>query len=459
MIEEYKYGFNDGDVGVLKFEKGLSEEVITKISELKKEPKWMLEYRLEAYKHFKNLDMPDWSVDLSELDYDDIYYYLKPSEKMYDSWDDVPEKIKDTFERLGIPEAERKFLAGVSTQYESEVVYHNLERELKEKGVIFLDTDTALKKYPEMFKEYFGKLVPSNDNKLAALNSAVWSGGTFIYVPKNVKLEKPLQAYFRINAERFGQFERTLIIVDEGADVTYVEGCTAPIYTNDSLHAAVVEIFVKKGARCRYTTIQNWSTNVYNLVTKRAIVENDGNMEWIDGNLGSKVTMKYPSIILKGDNSKGTTISIAVSGKNQIQHTGAKMIHLGKNTASNIISKSISSYGGQSVYRGIVNHTSRATDAKTNVECDALILDENSTSETIPLNIIKNGTSTLQHEAKVSKISEELLFYLMSRGMSEEEANEMIILGFIEPFSKELPMEYAVELNRLIKLEMEGSVG
>lgn len=459
MNEEYKFGFNDGEVGILKLEKGLSEEIITKISKIKEEPDWMLEYRLNAYKHFKNLKMPNWSVDLSSLDYDDIYYYLKPSEKMYNSWDEVPEKIKNTFERLGIPEAERKFLAGVSTQYESEVVYHNLERELKEKGIIFLDTDTALKKYPELFKEYFGKLVPSDDNKLAALNSAVWSGGTFIYVPKNVKLDKPLQAYFRINAERFGQFERTLIIVDEYADVSYVEGCTAPIYTNDSLHAAVVEIFVKKGARCRYTTIQNWSTNVYNLVTKRAIVEEGGNMEWIDGNLGSKVTMKYPSIILKGDNSKGTTISIAVSGKNQIQHTGAKMIHLGKNTASNVISKSISKNGGKSIYRGVVNHTSGAVGAKTNVECDALILDDLSSSETIPINIIKNGETTLQHEAKVTKISEELLFYIMSRGFTEEEANEMIILGFLEPFSRELPMEYAVELNRLIKLEMEGSVG
>ena len=391
MNNDYKYGFNDGDVGVLKLEKGLNEDIIRKISTLKNEPEWLLRYRLDAYKNFLKIPNPNWGVDLNDIDLDDIYYYLKPSEKVEENWDKVPEVIKNTFDKIGVIEAEDKYLSGIATQYESEVVYHNLEKELKEKGVIFLDTDTAIKRYPDLVKEYFGTLVPSSDNKYAALNSAVFSGGTFIYVPKGVKLNKPLQSYFRINSDKMGQFERTLIIVDEGADLTYVEGCTAPTYSNDALHAAVVEIFVKKGGRCRYTAIQNWSNNVYNLVTKRAICEEGAIMEWIDGNLGSKVNMKYPAVILKGEGSIGTTISIAVSGANQIQDAGAKMIHLAPNTSSNIISKSISKNGGNSIYRGLVYHDKQAINAKTNVQCDTLILDDLSKSDTIPSNIIKNG--------------------------------------------------------------------
>lgn len=459
MNKDYKYGFNDGNIGVLKLEKGLTEDVVRQISKLKNEPEWLLDYRLTAYKHFLEIPNPKWGVDLNDIDLDDIYYYLKPSSNVEQNWDKVPETIKNTFDKIGIIEAENKHLSGVATQYESEVVYHNIEKELKEKGVIFLDTDSAIKQYPDLFKEYFGQLVSSNDNKYAALNSAVFSGGSFIYVPKGVKLDKPLQSYFRINSDKMGQFERTLIVVDEGADLTYVEGCTAPIYSNNSLHAAVVEIYVKKGGRCRYTAIQNWSNNVYNLVTKRATCEENAIMEWIDGNLGSKVNMKYPAVILKGEGSVGTTISIAVSGANQIQDAGAKMIHLAPNTSSNIISKSISKNGGNSIYRGVVYHSPEATNAKTHVQCDTLILDAQSKSDTIPLNVIKNGTSTLEHEAKVSKISEELLYYIMSRGLTESEANEMIVMGFIEPFTRELPMEYAVELNQLLKMEMEGSVG
>jgi len=457
--KDYKYGFNDGNIGVLKLEKGLTEDVVRQISKLKNEPEWLLDYRLTAYKHFLEIPNPKWGVDLNDIDLDDIYYYLKPSSNVEQNWDKVPETIKNTFDKIGIIEAENKHLSGVATQYESEVVYHNIEKELKEKGVIFLDTDSAIKQYPDLFKEYFGQLVSSNDNKYAALNSAVFSGGSFIYVPKGVKLDKPLQSYFRINSDKMGQFERTLIVVDEGADLTYVEGCTAPIYSNNALHAAVVEIYVKKGGRCRYTAIQNWSNNVYNLVTKRATCEENAIMEWIDGNLGSKVNMKYPAVILKGEGSVGTTISIAVSGANQIQDAGAKMIHLAPNTSSNIISKSISKNGGNSIYRGVVYHSPEATNAKTHVQCDTLILDAQSKSDTIPLNVIKNGTSTLEHEAKVSKISEELLYYIMSRGLTESEANEMIVMGFIEPFTRELPMEYAVELNQLLKMEMEGSVG
>lgn len=459
MNKDYKYGFNDGNIGVLKLEKGLTEDVVRQISKLKNEPEWLLDYRLTAYKHFLEIPNPKWGVDLNDIDLDDIYYYLKPSSNVEQNWDKVPETIKNTFDKIGIIEAENKHLSGVATQYESEVVYHNIEKELKEKGVIFLDTDSAIKQYPDLFKEYFGQLVSSNDNKYAALNSAVFSGGSFIYVPKGVKLDKPLQSYFRINSDKMGQFERTLIVVDEGADLTYVEGCTAPIYSNNALHAAVVEIYVKKGGRCRYTAIQNWSNNVYNLVTKRATCEENAIMEWIDGNLGSKVNMKYPAVILKGEGSVGTTISIAVSGANQIQDAGAKMIHLAPNTSSNIISKSISKNGGNSIYRGVVYHSPEATNAKTHVQCDTLILDAQSKSDTIPLNVIKNGTSTLEHEAKVSKISEELLYYIMSRGLTESEANEMIVMGFIEPFTRELPMEYAVELNQLLKMEMEGSVG
>ncbi|MDD3341018.1 MAG: Fe-S cluster assembly protein SufB [Bacilli bacterium] len=457
--EEYKYGFNDGDVSVVKFSKGLDEEKIRNISSLKKEPKWLLDYRLKSYQNFLNIENPTWGPSLKDIDLDDIYYFVKASDNTSDKWEKVPTKIKNTFDKLGVIEAEEKFLGGIATQYESEMVYHSLEKEWQEKGVIFTDTDTAIKEHPDLYQKYFGTLVKNDDNKYAALNSSVFSGGSFIYIPKGVKLEKPLHSYFRLNSDKMGQFERTLIIVEEDADVTYIEGCTAPSYSSNSLHAAVVEIFVGKNARCRYTAIQNWSSNVYNLVTKRAICEEGAIMEWIDGNLGSKVNMKYPAIILKGDHSVGTTISIAVSGKDQIQDAGSKMIHLGKNTSSNIISKSISKNGGNSIYRGLIYHDKNAINAKTNVECDTLILDELSKSDTIPMNIVKNGTSTIQHEAKVSKISEELLYYIQSRGITEEQANEMIIMGFIEPFTRELPMEYAIELNQLLKMEMEGSVG
>jgi len=458
-VREYEYGFNDGDVGVLKFDKGLDADIVRQISNIKKEPEWMTKFRLDAYKIFAEKPLPSFGPDLSHLDFDNMYYYLKPSEQSARSWDEVPDKIKETFDRLGLPEAEQKYLAGVATQYESEMVYHNMQKELEEQGVIFTDPETGLREYPEIFAKYFAQLVPPTDNKFAALNSAVWSGGSFIYVPKGVKIEQPLQSYFRINAETMGQFERTLIVVDEGADLHYVEGCTAPTYATDSLHAAVVEIFVEKNARCRYTTIQNWSDNVYNLVTKRAQVETGGSMEWIDGNIGAGITMKYPACILKGDYAQGTTISIAMAGANQHQDTGAKMIHLGKHTSSTIISKSISRGGGNVTYRGIVDHEPEADSAFSHIECDTIIMDEVSKSDTIPYNYIKNGNSVLEHEAKVSKVSEEQLFYLMSRGLSEEQATEMIVLGFIEPFTRELPMEYAVELNQLLKMEMEGSIG
>lgn len=457
--DDYKYGFNDGEIGFLKFAKGLSAEIVEGISKIKNEPKWLLEFRLKAYKQFLKINNPTWGPNLNNIDLNDIYYYLKPSKEISEDWSKVPTKIRETFDKIGVIKAEQEFLGGIATQYESEMVYHNMEEELKNRGVIFLDTDSAIKMYPDLFQEYFAKLVKMNDNKYAALNSAVFSGGSFIYVPKNIKLEKPLHSYFRINMDKMGQFERTLIIVDEGADLTYIEGCTAPTYSNNALHAAVVEIYVKKGGRCRYTAIQNWSNNVYNLVTKRAICEENAKMEWVDGNLGSKVNMKYPAIILKGDNSIGTTISIAVAGANQIQDAGSKMIHLGRNTSSNIISKSISKDGGNSTYRGLIYHDKNANNAKSNIECDTLIMDELSKSDTIPLNIIKNGTSILQHEAKVSRVSEELLYYIMTRGISEETANEMIISGFIEPFTRELPMEYAVELNQILKMEMKGSVG
>lgn len=457
--ENYQYGFNDGDVGILKLEKGINEDVVRQISKIKEDPEWMTEFRVEAYKEFAKRPLPTWGADLSKLDFDDMIYYIKPSDKMERSWDDVPEKIKETFDKLGLPEAEQKYLAGVATQYESEMVYHNMDKELEEKGVIFCDPETGLREHPEIFAKYFSKLVPPNDNKFAALNSAVWSGGSFIYVPPGVKIDQPLQSYFRINAENMGQFERTLIIVDEGADLHYVEGCTAPTYSTDALHAAVVEIFVEKGGRCRYTTIQNWSDNVYNLVTKRAICKEGASMEWIDGNIGAGTTMKYPAVVLEGDHSRGTTISIAVAGANQHQDTGAKMIHLGKHTSSTIISKSVSRKGGNVTYKGLVDHGENADYAHSNIECDTLILDELSKSDTIPYNRIKNGTATLEHEAKVSKVSEEQLFYLMSRGLSEEKATELIVLGFIEPFTRELPMEYAVELNQLLKMEMEGSIG
>ena len=459
IIGEYKYGFKTEAKDVINTGKGLNLEVVKAISKYKNEPEWMTEFRIRAYEEFIKRPLPSFGPDLSFIDYNDYTYYIKSTEKVEKRWEDVPEAIKDTFDKIGIPEAERKFLAGVSTQFESEVVYHSTIEELSRLGVIFCDTDTALREHPELVKEYFGTVVPYNDNKYAALNSAVWSGGSFIYVPKGVKLEKPLQSYFRINSEQMGQFERTLIIVDEGASVHYVEGCTAPIYSKDSLHAAIVEIIVKDNGYCRYSTIQNWSNNIVNLVTKRAKVLSNGMMEWIDGNIGSMVNMKYPACILAGEGARGNTVSIAFASNNQHQDTGAKMIHLAPNTSSTIISKSICRGGGKVNYRGIVRHTKDAINAKSHVECDTIILDDISSSDTIPLNIVSNQRSRIEHEASVSKISEEQLFYLMSRGITEEEALQMIVMGFIEPFAKELPMEYAVELNQLIKLEMKGSIG
>lgn len=457
--QEYQYGFSDERENVYQTNRGLSEDIVREISKQKNEPKWMLDLRLKAYHKFCEMPMPSWGPNLSNLDFDNTIYYVKATDKVEKSWDDVPEDVKQTFEKLGIPEAEAKYLSGVSTQYDSEVVYENMLKEVEEKGIIFMDTDSALKKYPELFKEYFAKLVPMSDNKFAALNTAVWSGGTFIYIPKNVKLDMPLQAYFRINTKDMGQFERTLIIVDEGADVHYLEGCTAPNYSSDSLHAAVVEIYIKDNAHCRYTTIQNWSNNVYNLVTKRAKVEANGHMEWIDGNLGSGITMKYPCCILNGDSAKGTCISVAFAKDQQILDAGAKMIHLAPHTSSKIISKSIGHNGGEVSYRGIVKHAKNAINAKSSIECDTILMDDKSKSDTIPINIIDNDTSSIAHEATVSKINDEQLFYLMSRGLSEEQATQMIIMGFIDEFSKELPMEYAMELNQLINLEMEGSIG
>ena len=457
--EDYKYGFKDKDVSIVKTDIGLNEDIIRQISKLKNEPEWMLEYRLKSYKAFQKLPLPSFGPDLSSLDYDTYTYFTRLSNKESQSWDEVPETVKNTFDKLGIPEAEQKYLAGVSTQYESEVVYHNMLKEVEEKGVIFLSTDMALKLYPDLFKKYFGTVVPFADNKFSALNGAVWSGGSFIYVPKGVHLEKPLQSYFRINNEKSGQFERTLIIVDEGADVHYVEGCTAPTYSKESLHAAVVEIIILKDGKCRYSTVQNWSTNIVNLVTKRAMCYENASMEWIDGNIGSQVNMKYPACILAGEGAKGTCISIAVAGKGQFQDAGARMIHLASNTSSTIISKSIVKNGGVANYRGTVRHHKNAQNCRSHVECDTLILDNLSKSDTIPNNEVKNNTSYIEHEATVSKVSEEQLFYLMSRGISEHDATQMIIMGFIEPFSRELPMEYAVELNQLIKMDMEGSVG
>lgn len=459
IVGDYKYGFKTDVENVFDTGHGISEDVVRLISKMKNEPQWMLEIRLKAYHEFEKMNWPKFGPDLSSVTFDEYIYYIKSSKKTESSWDEVPKAIKDTFDKLGIREAEQKYLAGVSTQFESEVVYHNTLKELEEKGVLFCDTDTAIKKYPEIVKEYFAKVVPANDNMFAALNTAVWSGGSFIYVPKGVKLEKPLQSYFRINTEQMGQFERTLIIVDEEASVHYVEGCTAPQYSKDSLHAAVVEIYVKKNAYCRYSTVQNWSNNIINLVTKRTLVEAGGHMEWIDGNIGSNINMKYPACILAGEGAKGTTISIAFAGPGQIQDTGAKMIHLAPNTTSQIISKSICRGGGKVNYRGTVRHSKNATNAKSHVECDTIILDNISTSDTIPTNIVENNTSYIEHEATVSKVSEEQLFYLMSRGLTEEQATEMIVMGFIEPFAKELPMEYAVELNQLIKLEMKNSIG
>ena len=456
---EYQYGFRDEDVSIFSTGKGLTEEVVREISKAKGEPEWMLEFRLKAFRIFQAMPMPKFGPSLDFMDFDSYTYFTRVASNEETSWDDVPEAVKNTFQKLGIPEAEQKFLAGVSTQYESEVVYHNMLEEVREKGVIFLSTDMGLKLFPEIFKKYFATVIPIADSKFSALNSTCWSGGSFIYVPKGVKLEKPLQSYFRINNEKTGQFERTLIIADEGADIHYVEGCTAPIYSKESLHVGVVEIIVEKGAHVRYTTIQNWSNNILNLVTQRSRVEEDGFMEWVDGNIGSMMTMKYPAVILNGDRSRGSTISIAVGGKGQYQDAGARMIHVGKNTSSTIISKSIVHGGGVANYRGTVRFMPNATGSKSHVECDTLILDEESRSDTIPNNQTKNNDSYIEHEATVSKISEEQLFYLMSRGLTKEQATQMIVMGFIEPFSKELPMEYAVELNRLIKMDMEGSVG
>lgn len=458
-FSDYQYGFHDPDVSVFRTGKGLTRDIVIEISKMKGEPDWMTEFRLKSLDIFNSKPMPNWGGNLSGLNFDDITYYVKPSEKQGRSWDEVPEEIKDTFDKLGIPEAEQKYLAGVSAQYESEVVYQSMQKDLEDQGVIFMDTDSALKEFPELFKEYFGTVVPPTDNKFAALNSAVWSGGSFIYVPKGVKVESPLQAYFRINSENMGQFERTLIIVDDDAFVHYVEGCTAPIYSTDSLHSAVVEILVKDRARCRYTTVQNWSNNVYNLVTKRAVTETQGHMEWIDGNIGSKLTMKYPAVIMKGEGGKADVLSIALAGEGQEQDAGAKIYHLAPNCTSTIVSKSISRGGGKVTYRGLVNFGRNSDGSKANIECDTIIFDEQSFSDTIPYNEILNDNITLQHEASVSKVSEDQLFYLMSRGLTEEEATNMIIMGFIEPFTKELPMEYAVEMNRLIQHEMEGSIG
>jgi len=459
IVGDYKFGFSTETKNIIKIKKGLSEKVIREISLYKNEPDWMLEIRLQAYKAFKKIKNPNWGPDLTKIDFNQYSYYIKSSKGVASTWEEVPQEIKDTFDKIGIPKAEQQFLAGVTTQFESEAVYHNSLKEVEEQGVIFTDTDSALKKYPELVKKYFAKLVEYNDNKYAALNTAVWSGGSFIYVPKGVILKKPLQSYFRINSERMGQFERTLIIVEDESSLNYVEGCTAPIYTNDSLHAAVVEIFVGKNSKCRYSTIQNWSNNVLNLVTKRAKVDSYGQMEWIDGNIGSGLNMKYPSCILAGEYAKGTTISIAFASKGQIQDAGAKMIHLAPHTVSNTISKSISRLGGKVNYRGLVRISKNAKFAKAHIECDTLILDEHSTSDTIPVNIVNNGNAIIEHEATTSRVNEEQLFYLMSRGLTKEEATEMILMGFIEPFSRELPMEYAVELNQLLKLSMEGSVG
>ena len=457
--DDYQYGFHDKDISVFDTDKGLNEEIVRQISKIKGEPEWMTEFRVNAFHVFEKMPMPKWGPDLSEIDFQDFTYYKKATTDTEKSWDDVPEEIKNTFERLGIPEAERKYLAGVTTQYESEAVYHNMLEEVQSKGVIFLDIDSALREYPDLFRKYFATIVPPSDNKLAALNSAVWSGGSFIYVPPGVKLDKPLQSYFRINSEAMGQFERSIIIVDKGAEVQYVEGCTAPQYSKDSMHAAVVEVFVGEGAKARYSSVQNWSGNILNLVTKRARVEARGTMEWIDGNIGSRISMKYPACILAGEYARGMCISVGVGSKGQFQDTGAKMIHLAPHTSSSIVSKSVSRNGGVTNFRDWIRMGKNASDSRAKIECDTLILDNISRSDTIPLNINSNASSTIEHEAKVSKISEEELFYLMSRGLSENQATEMIVMGFLEPFTRELPMEYAVELNQLLKIDMTGSIG
>jgi len=460
-LGNYQLGWSDEEDYVFKPEKGLDEELIRTMSSMKNEPQWMLDFRLKSYKRFLAKPTPTWGGGgrLDEIDYDDIYYYIKPTEGQAKDWDMVPDSIKETYEKLGIPEAERKFLAGVTAQYESEVVYHRNREDLAELGVLFCDMDTAVRDYPELVQEYFGTIIPANDNKFAALNSAVWSGGSFIYIPPGVHLEEPLQAYFRINAESMGQFERTLIIVDEGAFCHYVEGCSAPTYTSDSLHAAVVEVVIKEGGRCRYTTIQNWSNNVLNLVTKRAAAYKNATMEWIDGNLGSGLTMKYPAVWLMEEGAHGEVLSIAFANSGQVLDAGAKMVHVAPNTTSLIVSKSISKGGGRSMYRGLVRVEEGADNAKSYVMCDALLLDEDSRSDTYPYMEIEESNVDIGHEASVSKVGEDQLFYLMSRGLTEAQATAMVVAGFIEPIVRELPMEYAVELNRLIELQMEGSIG
>ncbi|MDA2804943.1 Fe-S cluster assembly protein SufB [Nocardiopsis suaedae] len=456
----YEYGWADPDTAGASARRGLNEEVVRDISAKKDEPEWMQKARLKALKLFDKKPMPSWGADLSGIDFEKIKYFVRSTEQQAASWEDLPEDIKNTYDKLGIPEAEKqRLVAGVAAQYESEVVYHQIREDLEEQGVLFLDTDTALKEHPELFQEYFGTVIPAGDNKFSALNTAVWSGGSFIYVPKGVHVEIPLQAYFRINTENMGQFERTLIIVDEGAYVHYVEGCTAPIYKTDSLHSAVVEIIVKKNARCRYTTIQNWSNNVFNLVTKRAVAYEGATMEWIDGNIGSQVTMKYPAVYLMGEHAKGETLSIAFAGEGQHQDTGSKMVHCAPNTSSTIVSKSVARSGGRASYRGLVQVQEGADRAKSTVKCDALLIDTISRSDTYPYNDIREDDTELGHEATVSKVSEDQLFYLMSRGMDEDEAMAMIVRGFVEPIARELPMEYALELNRLIELQMEGAVG
>ena len=458
-----KYGFRNEENYLFKAPKGLNERVVRELSGMKGEPEWMLKRRLRALEIFNKKPLPlhgMWAnAELAGLNHDDIHYFVRAGDRPQTDWDAVPQEIKNTFEKLGIPEAERKFLAGVGAQYESEVVYHSLREEWSKLGVIFLDTDTALREYPEFFKEYFGSIIPAADNKYAALNTAVWSGGSFVYVPKGVKVDIPLQAYFRINAENMGQFERTLIIVEEGAEAHYIEGCTAPIYSTNSLHSAVVEIVVKKGGKFRYTTIQNWANNIFNLVTKRAVAHEEASMEWVDGNIGSKLTMKYPSVYLMGRKARGEVLSVAYAGKGQHQDAGAKMVHIAPETTSRITNKSVSKDGGKTTYRGLAKVAPGAYGSKINVNCDALILDDRSASDTIPFIEIEEDRCTLAHEATVGRIGEEQLFYLMSRGLPEPDALSMIVLGFMEPFTRELPMEYAIELNRLIQLEMEGSVG
>ncbi|HET9982813.1 MAG TPA: Fe-S cluster assembly protein SufB [Longimicrobiales bacterium] len=460
-LDEYKYGFVTEGQPVFRARPGLDEEIVRQISAHKGEPEWMLKFRLKALEVYLSKPMPAWGGDLSQLEavLDEIYYYVRPQEKMERSWEDVPEEIKRTFEKLGIPEAERKVLAGVGAQYESEMVYHSLKKEWEDKGIIFESIEDGLRKYPDLFREYFGTVVPPADNKFAALNSAVWSGGSFVYIPPGVEIETPLQAYFRVNQEKMGQFERTLIIADEGSRAHYIEGCTAPVYSTESFHSGVIEIVVKRGAHFRYTTIQNWSHNMYNLVTQRALVHEDGKMEWLDGNLGSKLTMKYPSCYLVGEGAHGSILSIAFAGNGQHQDTGGKVVHAAPNTTSQIISKSISNGTGRASYRGLCKVYDGAKNARSNVECDALLLTDTSRTDTFPYIEIEENSANVGHEATVSKIGEEQLFYLMSRGLSEEEASAMIVRGFIEPIAKQLPLEYAVELNRLIELEMEGSVG